>query len=118
MAEKEEIFSTLQQFLDSIYETVSEQYEGVLTKCSGNTEYPSGQFIVYISLFPQEVELIFEGKDAGNSENVIKLIACTPDGEVLNDGIFTLCGELADIKIALDAHRTHVADELATLLLF
>ncbi|MEQ9886938.1 hypothetical protein [Pectobacterium zantedeschiae] len=118
MVEKEDIFSTLQQFLDSAYETVAEHDGNVLTKRSGHTVYQSGKFIVYISLFPHEVELIFEGEDAGNRENIITLIACTPDGNVLNDNIFTLCGGLADIKIALESHRARVADELTTLLPF
>ena len=69
-----------------------------------------------MTIFPCEVELIFEGEHLEDGSFVLTLDACTPDGEILAGNIISMHGSCGKVEALLASSEARVLIELLKLL--
>ncbi|WP_347904709.1 hypothetical protein [Pseudomonas purpurea] len=116
MTEKLEIFDVLRAFLDRVYEEASKRQNVVLKRNHGHYEYPGEKFCAYVTILPNKVELIFEGKEVSTDIFVITLDICTTDGEILNSDIVSVSGRCDEIKATLTSQEELALTQLLKFL--
>ncbi len=111
--EKPELLFILQEFLDNVYERASKSHRVLLNRNHGHYTYADEILFVYLTIFPEEVELVFESKQVDNGVFSIALDMCMSSGEVLAGDLLSLNGRCEGISAALALQE----DRVLTLLL-
>ena len=106
--EKPELLFVLQRFLDNIYEKASRSQSVLLKRNHGHYTYANERLFVYVTIFPKEVELVFESKQVGNGVFSIVLDMCMSSGEVLAGNLLSLNGRCEEISTALASQEDWV----------
>ncbi|MGC5698837.1 hypothetical protein J4P02_01405 [Pseudomonas sp. NFXW11] len=106
----------LEGFLDRVYLGASRSQGRALSRNRGHYEYPGEKFCAYVSIFPHEVELVFEGERLEGGTFVVNLDLCTPDGEILAGTIVSARGSCGEVEAVLGASEALVLIELLRLL--
>lgn len=116
ITEKMKCMEALGAFLDRLYVASSKRQGTALSRDRGHYEYPGEKFCVYMTIFPCEVELIFEGEHLAGGSFVVTLDACTPDGEILAGNIISMHGSCGEVETLLASSEARVLIELLTFL--
>ncbi|WP_347900846.1 hypothetical protein [Pseudomonas purpurea] len=115
MTEKLEVIDTLQAFLDKVYGEASKKQDIELKRNHGHYDYAGEKFCIYVTIFPHEVELIFEGREVGAGVFIVTLDMCTSDGEILSSDIVSVSGKSGEIKAMLVSQEALVLAQLLSL---
>lgn len=116
MSEGLDIVNVLEGFLDGIYRKASQSQNISLTRNKGHYSYPGQKLCVYVTFFPKEVELVFDGEEVGAGIFCVALDICRPNGQVLAGDSVSLKGRCSEIKAALDAQEESVLTQLLKFL--
>lgn len=116
MTEKLKCVDLLQGFLDRVYGQASREQDSVLSRNCGHYDYAGGKFFVYITVFPEEVELVFEGEQVEGGSFVVSLDICTPEGKVLKGKVMSAKGGCDEIRKALERSDASVLAEFLRFL--
>ncbi|MGY2442967.1 hypothetical protein [Pseudomonas sp. SDO52101_S400] len=116
MTEKLKCVDLLQGFLDRIYRQASREQGAVLSRNCGHYDYAGDKFSVYVTVFFEEVELVFEGEQVEGSIFVVSLDICTPEGEILKGKVVSAKGGCDDIRKALERSEASVLADLLRFL--
>ncbi|WP_192558493.1 hypothetical protein [Pseudomonas allokribbensis] len=116
MTEKQKCVDLLQEFLDRIYGQASREQGGVLSRNCGHYDYAGDKFSVYVTVFPEEIELVFEGEQVEGGSYVVSLDICTPEGEMLKGKVVSAKGGCDEIRKTLERSEASVLAELLRFL--
>lgn len=116
MTEKLKCVDLLQGFLDRVYGQASREQDSVLSRNCGHYDYAGEKFSVYVTVFPEEVELVFEGEQVEGGSFVVSLDICTPEGEILKDKVMSAKGGCDEIRKALERSEASVLAEFLRFL--
>ncbi|WP_404941176.1 hypothetical protein [Pseudomonas danubii] len=106
--EKPELLFILQRFLDNVYERASKSQSVLLKRNHGHYTYADEILFVYVTIFPKEVELVFESKQVSSGVFSIALDMCMSSGEVLAGDLLSLNGRCEEISAALASQEDWV----------
>ncbi|PUA43146.1 MULTISPECIES: hypothetical protein [Pseudomonas] len=110
--EKPELLFVLQRFLDNIYERASRSQSVLLKRNHGHYTYANERLFVYVTIFPKEVELVFESQQVGDGVFSIALDMCMSSGEVLAGDLLSLNGRCEEISAVLASQEDRVLAQL------
>lgn len=116
MGEGLDIVNVLEGFLDGIYRKASKSQNISLTRNKGHYSYPGQKMCVYVTFFPKEVELVFDGEEVDTGIFCVALDICRANGEILAGDSLSLKGRCSEIKAALDAQEESVLTQLLKFL--
>lgn len=106
--EKPELLFILQRFLDNVYERASKSQSVLLKRNHGHYTCADEILFVYVTIFPKEVELVFESKQVSSGVFSIALDMCMSSGEVLAGDLLSLNGRCEEISAALASQEDWV----------